>query len=69
MQAKSDRLMRVDIMGVEPVIIAIRDAQVRNGDQPVWVFITATTIDLGSLVGNDPHPCCWVGNGIEKLDW
>lgn len=37
MQAKSDQLNAVDIMGVEPVI-TIRDVQVRNGDQPVWVF-------------------------------
>lgn len=37
MQAKSDQLNAVDIMGCEPVI-TIRDVQVRNGDQPVWVF-------------------------------
>lgn len=37
MQAKSDQLNAVDIMGVEPVI-TIRDVQVRNGDQPVWIF-------------------------------
>ena len=37
MQAKSDQLNAVDIMGVEPVI-TIRDVQVRNGEQPVWVF-------------------------------
>lgn len=37
MQAKSDQLNAVDIMGVEPVI-TIRDVQVRNGEQPIWVF-------------------------------
>ncbi|MGB0942959.1 MAG: hypothetical protein ACPGUE_11180 [Marinomonas sp.] len=37
MQAKSDQLNAVDIMGSEPVI-TIRDVQVRGGDQPVWIF-------------------------------
>lgn len=37
MQAKSDQLNAVDIMGVEPVI-TIRDVQVRSGDQPVSIF-------------------------------
>lgn len=37
MQAKSDQLNAVDIMGVEPVI-TIRDVQVKSGDQPVLVF-------------------------------
>lgn len=37
MQAKSDQLNAVDIMGVEPVI-TIRDVHVRSGDQPVSIF-------------------------------
>lgn len=37
MQAKSDQLNSTDIMGCEPVI-TIRDVQVRNGEQPVWIF-------------------------------
>ena len=37
MQAKSDQLNAVDIMGSEPVI-TVRDVQVRGGVQPVWVF-------------------------------
>lgn len=36
-QAKSDQLNAMDIIGYEPVI-TIRDVQVRQGDQPVWVF-------------------------------
>lgn len=36
-QAKSDQLNAVDIMGCEP-IFKIRDVQVRQGDQPVWVY-------------------------------
>ncbi|MAI15232.1 MAG: hypothetical protein CMM15_14580 [Rhodospirillaceae bacterium] len=37
MQAKSDQLNAVDIMGCEP-IITIRDVVVRQGDQPVSVY-------------------------------
>ncbi len=37
MQAKSDQLNAADIMGCEPVLV-IRDVQVRQGDQPVWVY-------------------------------
>lgn len=37
MQAKSDQLNAVDIMGVEPVI-TIRDVHVRSGEQPVSIF-------------------------------
>src|SRR5690554_8237334 len=37
LQAKSDQLNGVDIMGAEPVI-RIRDVKVKQGDQPVSVF-------------------------------
>jgi hypothetical protein len=37
LQAKSDQLNGVDIMGVEPVI-RIREVKVRQGDQPVSVY-------------------------------
>lgn len=37
LEAKSDQLNAVDIMGAEPVI-RIRDVQVKKGDQPVWVY-------------------------------
>jgi hypothetical protein len=37
MQAKSDQLNAVDIMGCEP-IITIRDVVVRQGDQPVSIY-------------------------------
>lgn len=37
MQAKSDQLNSVDIIGFEPVI-RIREVQVRNGEQPVWIY-------------------------------
>lgn len=36
-QAKSDQLNAMDIIGYEPVI-TIRDVQVRQSDQPVWIF-------------------------------
>lgn len=37
LEAKSDQLNAVDIMGVEPVI-RIREVKVRQGDQPVSVY-------------------------------
>jgi len=37
LEAKSDQLNAVDIMGAEPVI-RIREVQVKQGDQPVSVF-------------------------------
>lgn len=37
LEAKSDQLNAVDIMGVEPVI-KIREVQVKKGDQPISVF-------------------------------
>ena len=37
MEAKSDQLNAVDIMGFEPVI-TIREVRVQKGDQPVWVY-------------------------------
>ena len=37
LEAKSDQLNAVDIMGAEPVI-RIRDVQVKKGDQPVSVY-------------------------------
>lgn len=37
LEAKSDQLNAVDIMGVEP-IIRIRDVQVKTGEQPVSVY-------------------------------
>lgn len=37
LEAKSDQLNAVDIMGVEPVI-RVREVKVQKGDQPVWVY-------------------------------
>lgn len=37
LEAKSDQLNAVDIMGYEP-IIKIRDVQVKSGDQPVSIY-------------------------------
>lgn len=37
LEAKSDQLNAVDIMGAEPVI-TIRDVQVKQGDQPVSIY-------------------------------
>ena len=37
LEAKSDQLNAVDIMGAEPVI-RVRDVEVQKGDQPVWIY-------------------------------
>ena len=37
LEAKSDQLNAVDIMGAEPVI-RIREVRVQKGEQPVWVY-------------------------------
>ena len=37
LEAKSDQLNAVDIMGAEPVI-RVRDVKVQKGDQPVWIY-------------------------------
>jgi hypothetical protein len=37
LEAKSDQLNAVDIIGVEPVI-KIREVKVRKGEQPVWIY-------------------------------
>jgi len=37
LEAKSDQMNAIDIMGVEPVI-KIREVKVLKGDQPVWVY-------------------------------
>ena len=36
LEAKSDQLNAVDIMGAEPVI-RVRDVKVQKGEQPVWI--------------------------------
>ena len=37
LEAKSDQLNAVDIMGAEPVI-RVRDVKVQKGEQPVWIY-------------------------------
>lgn len=73
MQAKSDQLNAVDIMGCEP-IITIRDVIVRQGDQPVSVYFNGDNNRpfkpskgmiriLAAAWGNESQN--WIGKSVQ----